>query len=136
MNVNEPQFSDSIPIFESIVTPVFFSDLKHISKSILIFMPINLELESLILHNHISLMAIDGKWMCTRLSTFLFRPNSWTNFDSRTLLDLNQIPKSVVVPEPLTLEPKLIISPNHIQLLDKGVQQYDSVIFFHDWAIY
>jgi len=40
--------------------------------------------------------------------------------------DLIQIPKSVLDPEPLTLEPKLTISPYHNQLLDKGMQQYNS----------
>jgi len=38
------------------------------------------------------------------------------------LLDLNQIPKFVLVPEQLTLESKLTISPNHIQLLDKDMK--------------
>jgi len=49
--------------------------------------------------------------------------------------DLIQIPKSVLDPEPLTLEPKLTISPYHNQLLDKGMQQYDSEMMFQDWTL-
>ena len=51
----DPQFYDSIPNFESISTPVLLPNLSNIFVSVLIPMPVILELESSILQSHISL---------------------------------------------------------------------------------
>ena len=50
------------------------------------------------------------------------------------LLDLNQIPESVLVPVYFTPKPKSTISMNHISLLDQSVGQYNSEMIYHDWA--
>ena len=49
----EPELpvNDSVPNFESMLTPVLLPDSNHISESVLIPMPVNLELESPILHH-------------------------------------------------------------------------------------
>ena len=40
----------------------------------------------------------------------------------------------VLVPEPIILEPKSIIPPSYILLLDIGIDHDDSVIIFQDWS--
>ena len=40
----------------------------------------------------------------------------------------------VMVPEPITLEPKSTIPPSHILLLDMGIDHDDSVMIFQDWS--
>ena len=49
------------------------------------------------------------------------------------LLDLKQISEPVLVPKTLTFEPKSTILSNHIQLLDKDIQQDDSEMIFLNW---
>ena len=48
---------------------------------------------------------------------------------------MNQISELVLIHVPLTLEPKSTISPNHIQLLNKNVQQYDLKMILQDWTL-
>ena len=40
----------------------------------------------------------------------------------------------VLVPEPIILESKSTIPPNHILLLDIGIDHDDSVMIFQDWS--
>jgi len=40
----------------------------------------------------------------------------------------------VLVPEPIILEPKSIILPSHILLLDIDIDHDDSVMIFQDWS--
>ena len=40
----------------------------------------------------------------------------------------------VMVPQPITLESKSIIPPNHILFLDIGIDHNDSVMIFQDWS--
>ena len=47
-------------------------------------------------------------------------------------LDLSQIPELVLVFISVPFESKSIISQNHTSLLDKDVEQNDSVIFFEN----
>ena len=47
-------------------------------------------------------------------------------------LDLSQIFESVSVFVPILFESKLIISQNHTSLLDKDVEENDSVIIFEN----
>ena len=84
----------------------------------MILMPVNLELESPILQNHIPLMKNEYE---QDFQTFDLEQIIEPLLISEPLLDLNQIPESVLALEPLSLEPKSIISQNHIQLLDKCV---------------
>ena len=43
-------------------------------------------------------------------------------------------PEFVLVLEPIILEPKSAIPPNHILLLDIGIDHDDSVMIFQDWS--
>jgi len=58
----------------------------------------------------------------------IFEPISTPCFQSQ--LDLSQIPESVSVFIPVPFKSKLIISQNHTSLLDKTVEENDSVIIF------
>jgi len=98
----ELQFSDSVPVFESMLTRVLLPNLNHISKSILILMPVNLELESPILQNHILFLKNECK---PDLHFFDLDPILEPISTPKLVLDLNQIFESVMVPELLTLEP-------------------------------
>ena len=40
----------------------------------------------------------------------------------------------ILILEPIILEPKSTISPNHILLLDIGIDHDDSVMIFQDWS--
>ena len=42
--------------------------------------------------------------------------------------------ESVMVPEPITLDPKSSNSSYHIPLLEIGIDHNDSVIIFQDWS--
>ena len=58
MNVNLiPQLYDSVPIFESMLTPVFLPNFGQFPETTFILAPINLEIESPILNSHIPLMG-------------------------------------------------------------------------------
>ena len=60
----------------------------------------------------------------------IFEPISTLIVDSR--LDLSQIPESVSVFVPVPFESKSIISQNHTLLLDKNVEENDSVMIFEN----
>ena len=47
-------------------------------------------------------------------------------------LDLNQFHESVLVPESFTLKSKSIISPNHVPLLDQGVERSNSEMVYQN----
>jgi len=49
-------------------------------------------------------------------------------------LDLNQFHESILVSESFTLESKSTVLPNHIPLLDQGVEQYNSEMVYQDWS--
>jgi len=51
-------------------------------------------------------------------------------FESK--IDLSHIPESILVPVHFTLEHKSIISPNHILLLDQGVERHNFEIVYKD----
>ena len=53
----DPQLCDSVPIFESMLTPVFLPDFDPIPEPTLIYVPIELELKPSILESHILLMG-------------------------------------------------------------------------------
>ena len=89
--------------------------------------PINLEHEHSILDSHIPLMKNEFEFQLFDLDP-TFEPNLTLEPKS----DLSHIPESVLVPIPFTFEPKLFISPNHILLLDQGVNCYDSDMIFQD----
>ena len=121
-----PQFFDSVPIFESILTPVFSPNLNHIPEPVLIHVPINLKLELLIMQNYILLIENEYEPEHQFDLDPILKPNS----TPKPLLEFNQTPESVLVPACLTLEPKSTTSPNHIQLLDNGVQKFDSKMIY------
>jgi len=60
----------------------------------------------------------------------IFEPISTLIIDSR--LDLSQIPESVSIFIPDSFESKSIIFQNHTSLLDKNVDENDSVIIFEN----
>ena len=123
------QLCDSVLIFKSILTPVSLPNLDHILGLTLIPIPINLEHEPSILESHNPLMRNEYEPLL-----FDLHPTLEPNMTLESLLDLNQLPESVLVPVPLTLEPKSTISPIHIQLLDQGVRQYNSEMIYQDWS--
>ena len=63
----------------------------------------------------------------------IFEPILTPPFESR--LDLSQIPESVSVFTPIPFESKSIISQNQTSLLDKNVEEHDSVIIFQNWKL-
>ena len=63
----------------------------------------------------------------------IFEPISTLIVDSR--LDLSQIIESVSVFTPVLFESKLLIYQNHTLLLDKDVDENDSVIIFENWKL-
>jgi len=73
---------------------------------------------------------IDGKSVWTSIFWFgpHFKPILTPPVESR--LDLSQIPESVSVFVLVPFKPKSSISQNHTSLLDKNVEQNDSVIIF------
>jgi len=108
---------------------VSLPELNHILESILIPMLVNLLLESPILQSHI--LLIENEYEPQR---FNLDPILESNLSLKLLLDLSNIPESVLVPVPFILEPKLTPSPNHISLLDQDIGQYKSKMIYRDWA--
>jgi len=43
-------------------------------------------------------------------------------------------PMLVLVPKPISLEPKSITSSSHVLLLDQGIDYYDSEMIFQYWS--
>jgi len=103
--------------------PYFFSILE----STLNLVPVHREIESPISYDHTSLMEKVCEHQFFDLHP-IFEPFLTLPFESR--LDLSQIPESVSVFVPVPFEFKSIISQNHTSLLDKNVEENDSVIIF------
>ena len=102
------------------LTPVFLPNLDQIPEPTFIPMPINLEIESPILDNHILLMGKECEFQFLNLNSTL---------EPKLTLE----PKvNFYVPEPIILEPKSTISHSHILLLDIGIDRDDSVMIFQD----
>ena len=120
----DPQPCDSVPIFESMLTPVFLPNLDQFLESIFIPAPIDLEMESLILDSHILLMENECEFQFLDLDSTLEL--------KLTLEPKVDFPELVLIPEPIILEPKSTIPPNHILLLDIGIDYDDSVMIFQD----
>jgi len=89
--------------------------------------PVHHEIESPISYGHTLLMGKVCEHQFFDLD-LIFEPISTLFFESR--LDLSQILESLSIFVPILFESKSIISQNHISLLDKGVEQNNSVIFF------
>ena len=83
------------------------------------------EIESPISYDHNSLMGKVCEHQFFSLDP-IFEPILIPPFESR--LDLSQIPESVSVFVPVSFESKSIIFQNHTSLLDKDVEENDSVI--------
>ena len=127
---NEIELEDECDTdFESMPTPVSLPNLDPIPKPTLIPIPIELEHELLMLDSHIPLLRNE----CELEFYDLDRTHEQT-LTLEPKLDLSFIPKSVSVPIPFIVEPKLSIPQNHIPLLDQGLDQYDSVMIFQDWS--
>jgi len=125
----DPQPCASVPIFESMLTLVSLPNFDQFSEPIFIPMPIDLEIESPFLDNHISLMEKECKFHFFDLDSIL-KPKPTLE----PKLDLSLIPRSVLVPIPFISEPKSSNSSYLIPLLDIGINYNDSVIIFQDWS--
>ena len=93
---------DSIPIFESILTLVSLPNLDSFLESTLIPVPIDFEIELLILKSHISLME--------KKCEFQFFDLNSTLEQKLTLERKVDFFELVLVTEPIILEPKSSIS--------------------------
>ena len=60
----------------------------------------------------------------------IFEPISTPSLESR--LDLSQLPESVSNFIPISFKSESIISHNHTSLLDKDVEENDSIIIFEN----
>ena len=94
------------------------------TEPILIPIPINLEIEPPILDSHILLIDYECELKFFDLE-LIIKPK----LTLEPKLDFHE---SVLGPEPIILEPKLITSSNHVLLLDQGVDNYDFEIIFQD----
>ena len=63
----------------------------------------------------------------------IFEPIS--TLANESWLDLSQIPESVSIFVPVLFVSKSIICQNHTSLLDKNVEEHDSVIIFENWKL-
>ena len=66
-----PQLCDSVPMFESMLTPVFLPNLDQIPEPTFIPVPINLKIEAPILDSHIPLMGKECKYQFLNLDSTL-----------------------------------------------------------------
>jgi len=94
--------------------------------------PIHREIESSISYNHTSLLGNVCDYQFFGLDP-IFEPISTLIVDSR--LDLRQLSESISVFIPVPFESKSIISQNHTSLLDKTVDETDSIIIFENWPL-
>ena len=124
--VFDPQLCGSVPIFESILTLVFLPNLDQFFEPTFIPVPIDLEIESPILDNHISLMGKECEFQFLDLDSSLEQ--------KLTLEPKVDFPVLVLAPEPIILEPNSTIPPSHILLLDIGIDHDDSLMIFQDWS--
>ena len=91
------------------LTLVFLPNLDQFPEPTFIPVPIVLEMESPILNSHISLMGKECEFQFLDLDSTL-EPKL-------TLESKVNFLESVLVPEPIILEPKSTIPPSHILLL-------------------
>ena len=122
----EPHISNSISLFDSIMTPVSLPDFFSIPESTLNPVPVHREIESPISNDHTSFMGKVCEYQFFGLDP-VFEPISTLIVDFQ--LDLSQLPESVSVFVPDPFESKSLIFQNHTSLLDKDVEESDSVIF-------
>ena len=106
-----------------------FTRFFSILESTLSPVPVHCEIESPISYDHTSLMEKVCEHQFFNLDP-IFEPILTLIVESR--LDLSQIPESVNVFVPVSFESKSIISQNHTSLLDKDVEENDSVIIFEN----
>ena len=83
-------------------------------------------------HDHTSLKGKVCEYQFFSLDP-IFEPILTLIIDSR--LDLSKVPESVSDFVPDSFESKSIISQNHTSLLDKNVEENDSVIIFQNWKL-
>jgi len=105
----DPQLCDLVPNIESMLTSVSLSNLDPITKLTLILIPIDHEIESLIVDSHISLMDHECE-----LKFFDLEPTIELKLTLESKLDF---PELVLVPEPIILEPISITSSSYILLV-------------------
>ena len=125
----EPHVSNSIALFDSIMTPISLPDFFSILESTLNLVPVHREMESPISHDHTSLMGTVCEHQFFGLDPIVELISS-PPFESRH--DLSQIPESISVFIPVSFESKSIIFQNHTSLLDKDVEENNSVIIFEN----
>jgi len=119
------QLCDLVPNFEFILTLISLSNLDLFLEPTLIPVPIDLEIESLILDSRIPLMKNEHEF-----KFFDLDPTIEPKPTFKPKLDFTEL---VLVPEPFILQPKSIIPPSHILLLDQGIDYNNSKMIFQDW---
>ena len=126
----EPHISDPISLFDSIMAPVSLPDF-------FLYSGFNIESCTSTPWNGITNLSwshfIHGESVCEHQFfglDLIFEPISTPLFESR--LDLSQIPESISVFVPDPFESKSLIFQNHTSLLDKDVEENDSVIIFEN----
>ena len=121
----DPQLCDSVPIFESMLTPVFLPNLDQFLEPTFIFVSIDLEIESPILDSHIPLMGKECEYQLLDLDSTL-EPKP-------TLKPQVNFPEFVLFPEPIILKSKSTNPPSHILLWDISIDHTDPVMIFQNW---
>ena len=99
-------------------------NLNPISEPTQIPIPLDYEIESLIMESHIPLMDHECK-----LRFFDLEPTIESKLTLKPELDFFEL---VLVPEPLVFESKSTIYLSHILLLDQGVDNYNSKMIFQN----
>ena len=120
----DPQPCDSVPIFESILTSVSLPNLDQFSEPTFIPVPINLEIESLILDSYIPLLGRECESQFFDLDLFI---EPIPTLEPKVIF-----PELVLVPDLFISEPKSPIPQNHILLLEQFIYHNDSVMIFQD----
>ena len=119
----DPQICDPAQIPESILTPVLLPDLSNILESVLISIPIILELESPVLKSHILLLKNECGLEFQLLD---LDPLPEQILTQEPLLDFSHFPESIIVH---TLhDSRSIILSFHTLFWDKGLENNDSEI--------
>jgi len=118
----DPQLCDSIQIFESMLILVSLLKLDPFPELTLIPVSISFEIEPPLLDSHISLIGKECEIEFFYLDSTL---------EPKPILEPKvDFPELVMVPEPITFEPKLTIPPSYILLLDISIDQNNSVMIF------
>ena len=112
------------------MTPVSLPDL--FSESTLNPVPVHREIESPISHDHTSWIGKVCEHQFLSLDP-VFEPILSFIVDSRP--DLSKILESVPVFTPVPFESKSLIFQNHTSLLDKTVDENDSILIFENWIL-